>query len=452
MKLSQTISFDSGNLQPDKGLSIDENEDNLGHFSQGANSSDEEEDPEIDKVELMRNLMEKQMKLSENEQRFALKIESVKTSMKGADISNEFPDPIFKNQTIEIQPEINTTSGLFKKNEQAFPIVPELVQSTDPRNYDSKISKKSDNAFTLKFKEHMIKKGFASNTLTNTQETPNNIPEMQESVHGSESQSDIDFDNVRSLNFFFEAKEVPKSNFYRSHEPQIFTEERIHFLNNIQLANQQKAINVSTPPVGFFQKPVNSLPTHYQSAQRPLEKAPQPLEPPVYPWTENPKMVASQSLSQMLESVEIGSNSEGVTHPFNQSIKSDSFDYYQHAHPETEEASNYESEEVSENSQRFRRQEKYQNEESDSGNQFDQYGEEESSDNYHYRKEEQQGDEAQELGEEVKYVCSDFHHYNQTYLKKHMPDYVHELIDDTNYKFTDEQIKHNTYTNQLDKV
>jgi hypothetical protein len=450
MKLSQTISFDPATLQPTKGLSIDENEDNLGHFSQGANSSDEEEDPEIDKVELMRNLMEKQMKLSENEQRFAKKIESVKTSLKGADIANEFPDPVFKNQTTELSNEIANGNELFKKSDQAFAMPLNMVQSTDPRNYDSRVSKKSDNAFTIKFKEHMVKKGFASNNLSNSKVTPDHIPEIQESVHGSESQSEIDFDNVRSLNFFFEAKEVPKANFYRSHEPQIFTEERIHFQNNLQLAKQQKSITASHPPINLFQKPSGVVPNHYQSLQKPPERNPQSLEPPTHPWTQDPKMVASQSLSQMLKSVDVGSNNGEVSHPFNESIKSDSFDYYQHAHPETEQSSNYESEEVSENSQRIRRQEKIQGQhgDSESGDHLYEYAEgDEDSANHH----DQQELEPNENEQEVIYVCSDFHHYNQTYLKKHLPDYVHELIEDTNYKFSDEQVRHTTDTNRPDQ-
>jgi len=449
MKLSQTISFDPVTLQPGKGLSIDNNEDNLGHFSQGTDSSDEEEDPEIDKVELMRTLMEKQMKLSEIEQNFAKKIESVKTSLKGGDVCNEFPEPIFKDQTIDAPPQVCESSGLFKKNEKSFPEAPVMVQSIDPRNYDSKRSKKSDNAFTIKFKEHMIKKGFASNSLANTQEEPNKISEIQESVHGSESQSEIDFDNVRSLNFFFEAKEVPKTNFYRSHEPQIFTTEGVHFLNNIQLAKQQKTINTSSPPINLFQKHGNSLPIHYQSVHRPPERTPQLLEPTKHPWTENPKMVASHSLSQMLESVEVGSNSEGKTHPFNQSIESDSFDYYEHAHPETHQASNNNSEEISESSQQYRRQKKYQNADFESQIQYDER-DEEDSEHYRYGNVEQQEGEDQGTDEEVKYVCSDFHHYNQSYLKKHMPDYVHELIEDTNYKFTEDKVRHNTDANQLD--
>jgi hypothetical protein len=424
MKVTEINSAGKNGLSQLRGLSIDENEDDLQNFSNRDSSSEEEEEEDINKVEKIRLLMEKQMKLSQREEKFAQKIESVKNSIQ---------EPNSQRQAFEATPNQVKTIDNNQNGEVPFQAKDSIGRSNlrtsdatnlvDPSIFQSRFSKQSQNPFALKFQEHLIKKGLLQNS---------NVDDFRVSERESvtsNAESEVNFDNIKTLNFFLGTKQKESIDFFKSAEPLV--NEKGHFpMDNNKIPNHSNNLHNSTPPISNF----HNDPLLFQSHQ-----------PVSHPWTEDPKVCTSMSIDKIMESVDVNSQGGTQPNPFDESIASDSFDYYQDGQQQTENSSEYKSQNMSSEVNMFKKRMKnsHMNSEDQSLSGIPMEYQEESmaySDTNVLTESEREAKDNQIIDQFIagdKFPFNDFNNFHVDLFKKSQPDESHDLGNDNESQYDD---------------
>ena len=379
--------------------------------------------------------MEKQLSMSEREQNFAMKIKSLKSNL-------EEPKS-FKN----IQSEVRAEPRIANSQTAQPPIVlqkPTIgnllgtqVESFETQFSVSNQSKKTQNTFALKFQEHLLKRG-----LTQVSAPTDPYSSQYSSLYNSNSESEVDFENVRCLNFFFENVKESSHQFTKNEEPNIYYEEEVPlFQGNMQIAKQSRVGN--TPPI-FFDRgddPTSCAPRNQKDDQGCYINNPEveSLTSRNQVWTDHLKYCGSERLKRDIESLDSAHKLLNMRHPYEDSVTSDSFEYYQDEKPQTQQQSEYVTEYLTSqnDTNRFKKvRHEAQNSDLELSyeHQRDVY-EVNNARNYDEGVDVNRagpnagGDPSQNFHSFTtpRYSYSDCNHYNITYFRKHYPEYMQEM-------------------------
>jgi hypothetical protein len=430
MKLNNSVALTESDYDQRRAFSERHGDNEDDDISDQESSVGSSEDEHVDKIELMRNLMEKQLSLSEREQNFANKIRSLKSNL-------EEPKS-FGNIGMESKPESRIANHKDTRAPQV-PAKPTLgnllgtqLETNETQHSISKTSKKTQNPFALKFQEHLLKRG-----LTQVTAPTDPYSSQYSSLYFSNAESEVDFENIRCLNFFFEGIKEPNYQFAKNEEPQVYYEEDVPlFQGNMQLAKQNR---VSNTPVNFFDDCAEATkdPSHFQPEGQELESPASRTKV----WNEHLKYCGSESMRRDLESLDSTHKQMNMRHPYEDSMTSDSFDYYQDERPNTHEQSECVTEYLTSNNDtgRFKKTRPDQQNSDLELSCERQRLVYEDNDGYGPRDQVQGDHNVHLITNEVpsenfqsfnapRYSYSDCNHYNMTYFRKHYPEYVQDMM------------------------
>lgn len=318
---------------------IDTNEDNLDGFSDAEYSAHAPADDNVDRPEKIRKLMEKQMKISQQEEKFLKKLESLKKNLEGGRNSNPPSDRLNLTVTeLQTRGQKVLEEAITERRKQSIPRPEQQTQlPSDPDHLEDKY-KNTD--FVIKFqsyvaeenlkqiesKENPLKKSIEQ--LKSQPLVPLDTPQSQrqqgdknnrnsefDSMQFKSISSDLDpnFQNVKSLNFFINPPML-SSNFIKTEYMEYVGINQGNYIPSI--ANQR-----SSGKADFLKSSAHSKVAH-QTEQRhqtgsivALDDLTAPKK--IDPEGDNPSMFSEG---------ESGQNENNF--PFNQEPPSESFDYY----------------------------------------------------------------------------------------------------------------------------
>lgn len=436
MKLNSSVSLRENELEQRRAFSENQNDHEEDDFSDQESSVGTIEDEHVDKIELMRSLMEKQLSLSEREQNFALKIKSLKSNLEEPKSFNNI------QPEAKAEPRIAYPRGMQQPPALQKPTLGNLlgtqVESFDTQLSVSKQSKKTQNPFALKFQEHLLKRG-----LTQVSTPADPYSSQYSSLYFSNAESEIDFENIRCLNFFFEGIKEPNHQFAKNEEPQLYYEEEVPlFQGNMQLAKQSR---VGNAPPNFFDLGDDQMKSFDQGEKedQSIYKNNQELESPASRtkvWAEHLKYCGSESFKRDIESIDSAHKHPNMRHPYEDSMTSDSFDYYQDERTHTQEQSEYVTEYLTSNidTSRFKKaRQDPQNSDMELSYEHQKHIYEDNNpcdsedradvNNANLNANGVPSENFQSFNT-PRYSYSDCNHYNLTYFRKHYPEYVQEML------------------------
>lgn len=172
---------------------MDLNEDDLENFSENEYSLNNHSIEATDRPDKIRKLMEKQIKLSQQEEKFRKKLNLIKKSFETQSIEDEPSDRL----NISVK-ELQTRSYKILENvRKSSALNKESILQKQVEKEDKKITK-TPHEFELKFKNFVAEN--QSESIQNT----SNIAQFESTNYTSvNSEIDSNFENVKSLNFFF---------------------------------------------------------------------------------------------------------------------------------------------------------------------------------------------------------------------------------------------------------
>ena len=291
---------------------IDFNEDNLDNFSDAEYSLNNESPDLVDRPEKIRKLMERQLKLGKQEEKFRKKLEGIRSSLQGNPPGDDQADKLnisvrelqMRSQTIL---EEARRSGRKSSSNQ-------ISQSSDSSG------KPTDN-FVLKFQNYM-EQNLGEQVRRSTQTSSESESMNFKSVV---SDGEINFDCIKSLNFFF--------------NPHIRSENmmKADYLEYVGLGQQNNgswrhSANLTGPPRDFLKTAKQSNvvfneKNEFDSVSVPVEEL------------THPKHLADAKERDSMFS-EARSSSKEADLPFEEDPPSESFDYFKPVDGENNEHGN----------------------------------------------------------------------------------------------------------------
>lgn len=169
---------------------IDFNEDNLDNYSEAEYSLNNESPDNIDRPEKIRKLMERQLKLSRQEEKFRKKLEGIRNSLQGNSLRDDPTDKL-DISVRELQMRSHTILEESRRSNKK-----PATNSAVPSN---ELTGKSPDNFILKFQNY-VEQNLGENIRRSTQTNSESESVNFKSVV---SDSEINFDSIKSLNFFF---------------------------------------------------------------------------------------------------------------------------------------------------------------------------------------------------------------------------------------------------------
>lgn len=373
---------------------IDTNEDDLDGFSDAEYSVHAPADDNVDRPEKIRKLMEKQLKITQQEEKFLKKLESLKKNLEGGRSSNPPSDrlnlTVTELQMLGQKVLVEATSANQKH------LIPAAEQQAQPQIDPTHIDEKyKDNDFVMKFQNYVAEENSKEaqkneNPLRKSIEQLKSQPLVPLETRQSQSQQgdkttrnselesmqfksisselDPNFQNVKSLNFFINPPML-SSNFIKTEYMEYVGINHANYIPPLPPQNLSRNAD--------FLK--NSAHTKLSQKNNPLQQTGSIIA--LEDLTAPKKIDQEGEHQSMFSEGESGQNENNF--PFNQEPPSESFDYYK------------------------QNDSKRENQE-DGGSGFP------------------------KVDQNPKQIYSDYHHYNQGYFSRFYQNYAEDI--DTVYR------------------